>query len=29
LNFLIWKFSWLRVTEYFRFREIIQSVEEE
>lgn len=29
LNFLIWKFSWLRVTEYFRFREVIKTVEEE
>ena len=28
INFLIWKFSWLRITEYFRFREIIKSVEE-
>jgi len=29
LNFFIWKFSWLRVTEYFRFREVIKTVEEE
>lgn len=29
VNFLIWKFSWLRITEYFRFKEIIKSVEEE
>ena len=29
LNFVIWKFSWLRVTEYFRFREVIKTVEEE
>lgn len=28
INFLIWKFSWLRVTEYFRFKEIIKSIEE-
>ncbi len=28
INFLIWKFSWLRITEYFRFKEIIKSVEE-
>ncbi len=28
-SFLIWKFTWLRVTEYFRFKEIIKSVEEE
>jgi len=28
INFLIWKYSWLRVTEYFRFKEIIKSVEE-
>jgi hypothetical protein len=29
MNFLIGKFSWLRITEYFRFKEIIKSVEEE
>ena len=29
LNFLIGKFTWLRVTEYFRFREVIKTVEEE
>jgi len=29
INFLIGKFSWLRITEYFRFKEIIKSVEEE
>lgn len=29
INFLIWKFSWLRITEYFRFRELIKSIEEE
>lgn len=28
LNFLIWKFTGLRVTEYFRFREIIRNIEE-
>lgn len=28
INFLIWKFTWLRVTEYFRFKEIINSIEE-
>lgn len=28
INFLIWKFTWLRVTEYFRFKEIIKTVEE-
>lgn len=28
LNFLIWKFSWLRITEYFRFKELIKSIEE-
>jgi hypothetical protein len=25
---MIWKFTWLRVTEYFRFREVIKSIEE-
>ena len=29
INFIIWKFTWLRVTEYFRFKEIIKSIEEE
>ncbi len=29
INFLIGKFSGLRITEYFRFKEIIKSVEEE
>ena len=29
LNYFIWKFSWLRVTEYFRFREVIKTTEEE
>lgn len=28
LNFWIWKFTWLRITEYFRFREIIKNIEE-
>lgn len=28
INFWIWKFTWLRVTEYFRFKEIIKSIEE-
>lgn len=28
INLIIWKFTGLRVTEYFRFREIIKSVEE-
>jgi hypothetical protein len=28
LNFIVWKFTWLRVTEYFRFREVIKSIEE-
>ena len=26
--FMIWKFTWLRITEYFRFKEIIKSIEE-
>ncbi len=29
LQFIIWRFTWLRVTEYFRFKEIIKSIEEE
>ncbi len=29
INFIIWRFKGLRVTEYFRFREIISSMEEE
>lgn len=29
INFLMGRFTWLRVTEYFRFKEIIKSVEEE
>lgn len=28
INFAIGKFSWLRVTEYFRFKEVIKSIEE-
>lgn len=28
INFLIGRFSWLRITEYFRFKEIIKSIEE-
>ncbi len=28
LNFIIWRFTWLRVTEYFRFKEIIKNIEE-
>lgn len=28
INFLIWRFTWLRVTEYFRFKEIIKNIEE-
>lgn len=28
INFIIWKFTWLRVTEYFRFKEVIKSIEE-
>lgn len=28
LNFWIWKFTWLRITEYFRFKEIIHDMEE-
>lgn len=28
LNFIMWKFTWLRVTEYFRFKEVIKSIEE-
>lgn len=28
INFLIWRFSWLRITEYFRFKEIIKNIEE-
>lgn len=28
LNFFLWRFTGLRITEYFRFREIVKSVEE-
>jgi len=28
LNFLIWRFTWLRITEYFRFKDVIKSIEE-
>ncbi len=28
VNFIIWKFTWLRITEYFRFREVIKNIEE-
>ena len=28
LAFIIWRFTWLRVTEYFRFKEVIKSIEE-
>ena len=28
INFLMWRFTWLRVTEYFRFKEIIKNIEE-
>lgn len=28
INFIIGKFTWLRATEYFRFREVIKSIEE-
>ncbi len=28
LNFLIWKFTGLRITEYFRFKEVIKNIEE-
>jgi hypothetical protein len=28
IDFLIWKFTWLRITEYFRFRELIKWIEE-
>lgn len=28
INYLIGKFTWLRATEYFRFREVIKSIEE-
>lgn len=28
INFMIWRFTWLRITEYFRFREVIKNIEE-
>jgi len=28
INFMIWRFTWLRVTEYFRFKEVIKNIEE-
>ena len=28
LNFMIGRFSWLRITEYFRFSEVIKNIEE-
>jgi len=28
VSFIIWRFTWLRVTEYFRFKEVIKSIEE-
>jgi len=28
LSFFIWRFTWLRITEYFRFKEVIKSIEE-
>jgi len=28
IAFLIWRFTWLRITEYFRFREVIKWIEE-
>ena len=28
INFIIWRFTWLRITEYFRFKEVIQNIEE-
>ncbi len=28
INFFIWRFTGLRITEYFRFREVIKSIEE-
>ncbi len=28
INFLIWKFTGLRITEYFRFKEVIKNIEE-
>ncbi len=28
INFMIWRFTWLRITEYFRFKEVIKNIEE-
>jgi len=28
-NFVMWRFTWLRITEYLRFKEVIKSIEEE
>ena len=28
-NFIMWRFTWLRITEYLRFKEVIKSIEEE
>lgn len=27
-SFLLWRFTWLRITEYFRFKEVIKNIEE-
>lgn len=29
INFMIWRFTWLRITEYLRFKEVIKNIEEE
>ena len=28
-NYVMWRFTWLRITEYLRFKEVIKSIEEE
>lgn len=28
ITFIMWRFTWLRVTEYFRFKEVIKNIEE-
>ncbi len=28
-NYIMWRFTWLRITEYLRFKEVIKSIEEE
>jgi hypothetical protein len=28
INFLMWRFTWLRMTEYIRFKEVIKNIEE-